>query len=435
MIDTSGKGRLRAWYAVGLLGALYIVAFIDRIVLALLIEPLKGEFGVTDTQISLLIGFNFALFYALVGLPMGRLADRVNRRTLIIASTAVWAACTLLSGFATAFWMLGLLRIGVAIGEAALSPSAISMIGDLFPKKDRGRATSVYMAMGAAGATGGYIVGGYMVGLIGEAGGIVIPGIGAFKAWQTVFLAVSVPAIVLGLLLWATVREPTRGAATGAVLEPSPRWEWARKVWRPMLLLFIAGSVGQSMVHGLLTWAPSLMVRDFGWLVGRAGMTVGVATLIGGVGGMVLWPMITERLGRRREDALPLILTFGVLAGGAAMILAATAATPTVFIIGYGLTMFALMGTGVLLMIAIQQFARANMRGEMMALCLLLTALIAQGIGPTFVPIASRLLDPVNADIKMGYIALAIVASPLAALFALWARPGLLRLKKENPVD
>lgn len=435
MTETSAKASLRAWYAVGLLGLLYVVAFVDRIVLALLIEPLKAEFGVSDTQISLLIGFNFALFYALVGLPMGRLADRINRRTLIVASTAVWAACTLLSGFATAFWMLGVLRIGVAIGEAALSPSAISMIGDLFPKKDRGRATSIYMAMGAAGATGGYIVGGYMVGLIGETGGIVIPGIGAFKAWQTVFLAVSLPAVVLGVLLWLTVREPTRRTVDGVALQPSAPWEWLKKTWRPMLLLFVAGSVGQTMVHGLLTWAPSFMVRDFGWMVGRAGMTIGVATLIGGVGGMVLWPMITERWSRTREDALPLILTFGVVTGGVAMIVAATASGAATFIAGYGVAMFALMGTGVLLMIAIQQFANANMRGEMMALCLLLTALIAQGIGPTFVPMASKLLDPANADIRMGYIALALVATPIAALFALWARAGLLRLKRENPVD
>ncbi len=435
MSETSEKASLRAWYAVGLLGLLYVVAFVDRIVLALLIEPLKAEFNVTDTQISLLIGFNFALFYALVGLPMGRLADRINRRTLILASTAVWAACTLLSGFATAFWMLGVLRIGVAIGEAALSPSAISMIGDLFPKKDRGRATSVYMAMGAAGATGGYIVGGYMVALIGEAGGIVIPGIGAFKAWQTVFLAVSLPAVVIGVLMWATIREPARLRTPGVTHQPSPPWEWTKRMWRPLVLLFVAGSVGQSMVHGLITWGPSFMVRDFGWLVGQAGMTIGLATLIGGVGGMVLWPMITERLGRYREDALPLVLTFGVLAGGAAMLVAATAAGPTVFIIGYGVTMFALMGTGVLLMIAIQQVGRANMRGELMALCLLLTALIAQGIGPTFVPMASRLLDPANGDLRMGYIALALAAAPLAALFALWARPGLMRLKRENPVD
>src|SRR5690606_28244656 len=111
------KAGKAAWYAVLLLGALYIVAFVDRIALNLLIEPLKVRFDVTDTQISLLIGINFALFYAIVGLPMGRLADRMNRKHLILISTAVWALCTLASGFATAFWVLCVMRIGVAIGE------------------------------------------------------------------------------------------------------------------------------------------------------------------------------------------------------------------------------------------------------------------------------------------------------------------------------
>lgn len=425
------KAGKAAWYAVLLLGALYIVAFVDRIALNLLIEPLKVRFDVTDTQISLLIGINFALFYAIVGLPMGRLADRMNRKHLILISTAVWALCTLASGFATAFWVLCVMRIGVAIGEAALSPSAISMIGDMFPREKRARATAVYMALGALGATGGYIAGGLLIGLIGRRGAFVVPGISTFEGWQTVFLAVACPAIFLGALMWVSIKEPPR-LALPANMAPSKFWSWATRKWRPLLLLFIGGSVGQAMVHGVVTWSPSYLVRDFGWSIAQAGIAVGVTTMIGGVGGMVIWPILTERWGRRSHEALPLTLMFGVLSGAVMVIAAALSPTAPMFLLAFGLAMFALMGTGVLAMIAIQHFAQPNMRGELMALLLLLTALIAQGGGPSLVPLGSSLVSGTDADLKFGFITVALLAGPLAALFVHFARSGLLRLRSET---
>ena len=433
MTEDSHKAGATAWYAVVLLGALYIVAFVDRVILALLVAPLKEEFGVSDTQISLLIGFNFALFYALVGLPMGRLADRVNRRNLILASTAVWAACTFLSGTATAFWVLCVLRIGVAVGEAALSPSAISMIGDLFPRDQRGRATALYMAMGATGATGGYILGGHMVGAIGQHEMIAIPFLGDFKPWQTVFIAVASPAILLAGLMLATLREPPR---LSLATEPAPStrpFAWATRLWRPLLLLFVAGSTGQTMVHGMGTWAPTYIVREFGWQIGQAGVRVGVVTMVGGVGGMIIWPLVTEWWTRRgRPDALPLVLTFGLLAGAAMMIAAALAPSALLFLAAYALAMFFLMGTGVLLMVAIQIFAHPTMRGELMAVCLLLTALIALGLGPTLVPLIGGWIGGPDDNLRSGFVAVALLTGPLAALVVHIARPGLLRLRREG---
>lgn len=429
---TESGGGFRAWYAVVLLGALYIVAFVDRVILALLIEPLKATFDISDTQISLLIGANFALFYAIVGLPMGQLADRVNRRLLILASTAVWAVCTFASGLAGSFWILCVLRIGVAIGEAALSPSAVSMIGDLFPKEKRGRATSVYMALGALGATGGYIVGGLIVGATGQAEAVTIPLFGTFAPWQVVFFMVSAPAVALGLLLLFTVSEPARpvrqaGEATTRVLA------WVQRRWRPLVMLFLAGAVGQTMVHGASTWAPSLLARDFGWAISTAGISVGLVTMVGGVGGMVLWPMLAERWAKRiGPDALPRTLAFGVAAGAILVASCAHMTTAWAFLAAYGLAMFMLMGTGVMLMVAIQVFAEPGMRGELMALALLLTALIALGFGPTLVPMASGWFGAAPGELKPGYTAIAVLAGPLAVALALLSRPGLKRLAAEG---
>ncbi len=430
MESESRTGSMRAWYAVVLLGMLYIVAFVDRVILALLIQPLRAEFAISDTQISLLIGFTFALFYALVGLPIGRMADRINRRRLILASTVIWAACTFGSGFATSFGMLCLLRIGVAVGEAALSPSAISMIGDLFPPSRRAAATSVYMALGALGATGGYILGGLMVGAIGQIDSVSVPLIGAVKPWQFTFILVSLPAVILGLIFLFTVREPARPPVAPEA-PPSRALAWAAPLWRPLIILFLAGSVGQTMVHGAATWAPTLLVRDYGWTIGAAGVRVGLVTMVCGVGGMMLWPIFAERWARSgRADALPLTLAIGV--GGGALLVAACAFAPGVvmFQIFYGGAMFMLMGTGVLLMVAIQAFAPSSMRGELMALCLLLTGLIALGVGPTLVPLAGQWIGAADGELKPGYVAIALIAGPLATVLALWCRRGLVGLAR-----
>lgn len=430
MKSGSQRSMAGAWYAVLLLGMLYIVAFVDRVILALLIQPLRAEFAISDTQISLLIGFTFALFYALVGLPIGRMADRINRHRLILASTAIWAACTFASGFATSFWMLCLLRIGVAVGEAALSPSAISMIGDLFPPSRRGAATSLYMSLGALGATGGYILGGLMVGAIGQVDAVTVPLIGAMKPWQFTFILVSLPAVALGLLFLATVREPARPAVAPEA-PPSRALAWTAPMWRPLIILFFAGSIGQTMVHGAGTWAPTLLVRDYGWTIGAAGVRVGLITMVCGVGGMMLWPIFAERWARAgRADALPLTLAIGVGAGAALIAACAFAPGAPAFQILYGAAMFMLMGTGVLLMVAIQAFAPSSMRGELMALCLLLTGLIALGIGPTLVPLAGEWIGAADGELKPGYVAIALLTGPIATALALWCRRGLVGLAR-----
>ncbi|GAM98259.1 permeases of the major facilitator superfamily [alpha proteobacterium U9-1i] len=431
--STIDKAGPRAWYAVGLLGALYIVAFLDRVILALLVEPIREQFNVSDTQISLLIGFNFALFYALVGIPMGRLADRVNRRNLIILTSIVWASCTFFSGMASAFWVLCLLRIGVAIGEAALSPSVISMIGDLFPQSQRGRATSIYMALGALGATGGYMLGGQMVGAIGDVESLMLPVVGSVQPWQAVFFAAAAPAAVLTLLIVLTLEEPKRiqhssedsHAISGA---------WLHRQWRPLLLLFLAGAIGQIIVRGLVAWTPSYLHREFDWAISDAGISMGLITMICGVGGMVIVPALTEAwLRSGKADAPPLVLTAGMASGAVFTLIAAFAPTADLFLTALGATMFVTMGTGVLIMVSIQLYAPAQTRGEFMAVCLLLTALIADGIGPSVVPVAAGLIGGEEAPLNLGF-AVAAIAGPLGCIFALMARPGLMTMGSKSAV-
>lgn len=159
----SPTGGVRAWWTVALLSALYVLSFIDRLILALLVSPLKAGFGVSDVQLGLVFGPAFGVFYAVLGLPLARVADRGDRRRLIITGVLLWGFATIASGFAGTFALLIVLRIGLAIGEAALTPAAYSMIGDLFAPHRRTLAASIYSGIGNAGAFASFILGSMVI--------------------------------------------------------------------------------------------------------------------------------------------------------------------------------------------------------------------------------------------------------------------------------
>jgi MFS family permease len=158
--DPPWPRRIRGWYVAAVLTALYTLSFIDRQVLGLVLEPIRGHLGLTDTQVSLLAGSAFALFYVTLGLPLGRLADRANRRNLILAGVFLWSLMTAACGLASSFWQLFAARVGVGIGEAALSPAALSIISDYFPPEKRARPLAMYTLALAIGSGLAYLVGG-----------------------------------------------------------------------------------------------------------------------------------------------------------------------------------------------------------------------------------------------------------------------------------
>ena len=170
-----------AWYGVGVLMVAYTFSFIDRYVIALLIEPIKQDFDLTDTQIGLLSGLAFAIFYTTLGIPIGRLADRYNRRRIISVGIFVWSLMTGLCGLAQSFWQLFAARVGVGVGEAALSPAAFSLIADSFPVERIGRALSVYSVGVYFGSGLAFIIGGAVIQLVTRAPDVVLPLVGIVR--------------------------------------------------------------------------------------------------------------------------------------------------------------------------------------------------------------------------------------------------------------
>ena len=187
----------------------YTVAFIDRQILSLLIQPIKEDLGVSDTQIGLLAGLAFAIFYSFIGIPIAKLADTKNRVSIISVGVALWTLMTALCGLTKTYFFLFLARIGVGVGEAALSPAAYSMIADYFPKEKLGRAIGIYVIGLYLGAGIALLVGSAVISIVSSMPPISLPMYGVIKPWQLTFLLVSIPGILV-LLLLLTVKEPPR---------------------------------------------------------------------------------------------------------------------------------------------------------------------------------------------------------------------------------
>jgi MFS family permease len=248
----------RRWYVLAILTAVYVSNIANRFVISTLIEPIKAELHLTDSAIGFLTGTSLAIFYTGMGIPLGLLADRMNRRRLIAVSIAIWSVMTAACGAAGSYTQLFLARVGVGIGEAGGTPGSTSMLADLFPFSQRVMATSIF----TLGAAGGSMLGGTGGGLIANAYG-----------WRVAFYALAVPGLVLAVLLLLTVSEPARGSLDGAVAAKSPTLkETLRfiKGQRSLVHALIGATVITYWGWGLLWWTPAFLMRTHRMSIGAA---------------------------------------------------------------------------------------------------------------------------------------------------------------------
>ncbi|MBH0111875.1 MFS transporter [Novosphingobium sp. YJ-S2-02] len=374
----------RGWYVVAICMIAYVLSFVDRQILALMIGPIQADLAITDTQFGLLHGLAFAIFYATMGIPLAGLADRVSRPGVIAAGIAVWSAATLACGFARGFAQLFIARIFVGAGEAALSPATYSLISDLFPKERLGRAVAVYSMGSFFGAGLAFLAGGAVIAAVGDVGEVVLLG-HALRAWQLVFLIVGAPGFVLALVMIATVRDPGRASAgkapgLGAVLGHMMR---ERAIYGPHVLGYTLAAMA---LFALLGWAPALIMRSSGMAPGEAGVWLGMIALVFGVGGVLASGWIMDALTRRGHRASP--FTTGIAGVAGVLIFAVLLAMvdgfyPVLVALG-GLMFFASFpmppSTAVM-----QMVAPPAMRSRVSALFLCSNSLIGSSLGVLFV--------------------------------------------------
>lgn len=427
--DTAGGDRDDAypptaysWYVVAVLTVTYTVSFIDRQVMALMIEPIRRDLGITDTQVSLLIGLAFALFYTLLGVPIARLADRYSRRAIIAAGVAVWCVMTAACGLARNYAQLFLARVGVGVGEAALSPSALSMMSDYFPKATRGRAVAVYNTGISLGAGLAMIVGGQVIAHVTQAPPVRLPGIGELFAWQTVFLVVGLPGLLMAVLM-ATVKEPARRERLRTA-DPASHLPLAAVVGfigerrRMYGSHFLGMSTVAILAYGLFAWIPTMFIRTWDWSIRDIGLAYGIVTIVAGPLAAVLASWLGETLtARGHQDAQMRAATISIGLGIAGAIAAALAPGPwiAVFMLlpaSIGTTAATACGLSGLMTVTPNQ-----MRAQASALYYLVVNVFGLTVGPTGIAIFTDYVFRDTAALRYSIACVSVLAGISAAIF------------------
>lgn len=429
----------RTWLIPVLLATAYTVSMLDRYILYMAIEPVKAHYRLSDTQLGLLAGFGFSLFYAAFGLLMGRLADRLNRRNLIVCGIFFWSLMTALTGFAQSVWQLIIARIGVAAGEAVLAPSAYSMVSDIFDRRRLPRAISIIYTGVALGPGIALLVGGLLFTLFQHIGPLTIPGLGTLAIWQSVMVGAGVPGLFIAAAILLFIREPRRqiapkspaAAATGGDDRLIPCFRQRAGFYGPLFLAMTAMSM---FSNGLVAWMPSFYERRFGWSVAEFGMSIGILLAIAGTTGTLFASSATDRIRQAgHEDALVRFIAIAMLCIVPLGILATLLASPYACLAVTTFLYIGVMGLSATAPAALQLATPPGMRGQISALYLSCFGLITNGGGPLVIGLLTdRLFQRPEA---IGY-SLALSAAtflPIAALSALFALRGYRKVIGAQP--
>lgn len=417
-------------YALSVLMIAYIFSFIDRQILNLLVDPIKRDLGISDFQISFLQGFAFAIFYTFLGIPISRLADSRNRKRLISVGVAVWSFMTCLCGLATSYYWLFLARIGVGVGEAALSPAAYSIMSDLYPKRKLGRATAIFSLGIPLGGGLAYLIGGTVAAWAKGASTIDLPFIGDLRAWQIAFIVVGLPGILLSLLV-LTIKEPQRKGLSveteNLTFSETIAWLWQRRSVHGRLIITM--SLMAILGYGALTWYPATLMRTFGKSITEVGQQFGMIFVTAGLISTLLAAKLSEYLyNRGHQDAnLKLLLASATLAFFP-MVAAPLMPNYNSSLVMMGIAILAISGHFGVGIAAIQLITPNQLRAQTSAILLLCTNLIGLGLGPTLVAACTDFIFGYDGAVRYSLALVCGFVAPLSALFVWLTLPRYRKL-------
>ncbi|MEZ5498209.1 MAG: MFS transporter [Steroidobacteraceae bacterium] len=411
-----------AWYVVVVLLLAYILSFIDRDVLSLLVGEIKRELALSEVQIGTLLGVPFALFYATCGIFIAWLADRGRRTLVIFTGVVLWSLATVCCALADSYWGLFTARIGVAVGEAALTPPVLSLLKDYFPPDRVGRAIGLYTAGVSGGGGIANIIGGSLYPALIAGGATTLPLIGTLDPWQLMFVVVGLPGLIVALLI-LTIREPVRRdrltGTAGTAAPPSSVWATLRFVgqrWRSHVVLFIGLSSIAIMAYGVNYWVPEFLRRsfslsdaDYGYYIRWRGLLLIVFGLIGVVGGG--W--LCDVLRKRHADGYLRVVLIGLgflIVGYTLLPLMPTPTLAVLMVIPATLGGAIPTAAGAAAVMAI---APSTMRAQIIALYYFTLNLIGFAVGPNAVAALTQYVF--RDDLKLNY-SLAIVAFTAATI-------------------
>ena len=418
--DSQQPSTRAGWYVVIVLMLAYVSSFIDRQILSLLVGYIKRDMLLSDTQVSLLMGLSFALFYTLLGIPIGRWADRGNRRNIIVLGVLAWSLMTAFCGTVKTYGQFFLARVGVGVGEAALSPAAYSILADYFPKDKLATAISVYSAGVYIGSGVAVLIGAVLVGFGAATQTVTLPVIGTIFSWQLLFFYIGLPGLAISLLL-LTVKEPIRrGLLTNSAGQTQTLA--IRDVFRLIgqkRTAFLSVTLGITFVslvaYASAAWTPTFFVRTFGWTMGKAGLVYGSVITLFSTTGIILGGRVADYFTRRgRTDGrlrVGVIAAVGILASSFFPLVSNPTVVAILLILPSFFVAFPLGASST----AIQEIMPNQARALTSAVYFFILNIIALGFGPTSVAL---LTDYVFHDEQAIRYSLAIVTF-MGALLAL----------------
>ena len=419
MTDVNFTPALRA-YTVGLLTFIYTANYVDRQIVAILLQSIKLDMGLSDTQLGLLSGLAFAIFYATLGIPIAYLADRASRKKIIIVSLSLFSVMTIICGFAQNFIQLLLARIGVGVGEAGTSPPSHAMIADMYAPNERATPLAIFALGINIGLLIAFLVGGW---------------VNHHYGWRTAFQVVALPGLLLVVIAMFTLRDPPRGLSDGQEAQKAPPLgEVARYILHNKTLrqLIIGSTLVVTVGYGAIAWLPTYFVRVHAMTTIEVGQILALLIGIGGGIGTALGGHFADRLGKRDVRWNFWLIVILALVGlpfsvGAYL---ATDATLAIILLAFPVSVGALYFGPTLAML--HTLVRPEMRSLASAILLFINNIIGLGLGPLMIGVLS---DYFSTDYGARALPYAMVTSALLALWAsvhLWLAAGTLRTDIEN---
>ena len=379
--------------------------YMDRYMLAVLLPAIKADLQLSDTEIGFITGLAFTLFYATMGIPIARLADRYNRKNIIAIALTVWSAMTALCGLSQNFMQLAVARVMVGVGEAGASPPSHSLIADLFPVEKRARALSVYSLGAPVGILVGFMVGGWITQLHG---------------WRAALFTVGIPGILVALVVYRKLHEPERGAADGLArnTEVQPFWFSLKTLMASPTFRHLSVATGLYTVVwlGVVQWLPSFFTRSFGLEIGEVGTWLAIILSVSQIIGMLLGGWLADRLGATDLRWYVWVPSLAILVSTPMFALTFLTQNPTVAFLSLFLPFMIGVMQGPPSFAVAQGLADVRMRAMAAALLLLITNLIGGGIGPQVVGIMSDYLVAGYHQDSLRYSLLAV-----SLVFGLWS--------------
>jgi MFS family permease len=428
----SQKSRYYPWILLAILWVTYLLSSLDRIVINLLVEPIKADFGLSDTEISLLQGPAFIAAFSVAIIPMGILVDRVNRTRLLALGLGFWSLMTGMCGAANSFWALFAARSGVGLGESVLNPSGYSLISDAFRKERLGLALGIFIMGGAIGAGLAFILGGVVIGALSRHGDIAIPILGVVHPWQFTFVILAVPGLITATVL-SIMPNPLRqksAAAPGDRVGESIIKGFYRQNFAMLSRHHAAMGAANTVQLGMLAWIAPLLSRVYGWDAGSIGTTVGTVMLVALPIGLMGGGYIGDRLMRFGAHMRLVVCAVAIAIAALCGVVYPLLSDPWAVIGMFGVTsMLAGIPPGVG-NAALHHVVPGEIRGRVSAIYYLVVLVFGMA-GPTMVALASDNLFPFATGIRYATVLVIPSVMLIAACLYLWAIPPYRRLAGE----